>query len=363
MPPNDKFDVYVEGVRDKSPQGVQRAAQALAPRLSMPADKVAKLLTGRFRVRTGVDEDMGRKLVGDLEAFGLRVVIVPQGAKPGPAPGPAPAKPAAPAAKPAAPPAPAARPMAQAPTLQASPPPAPIEDADGGISIGGLELMGNSTPAAEPPPPSRPAAPAALQPQGFMPSSFGPPPDDNQELDLAAPAPSPPPRTAAKAAPPPADPFAPPDAPSDHGIDLDVSGPKARTTQPPAAAKRSGTTIPPQASVTSSQRMSALKMKQKVGEARARALRGGLIVLVLAVAAGYFPGHLYAKHVDETKVVELQKEYRQLEVNPWKGEATHRTTEKVRDEIREIRWNAMLLMIGIWAACSGLLAALAYVLF
>src|SRR5262245_42701165 len=140
MPPNDKFDVYVEGVRDKSPQGVQRAAQALAPKLSMPTEKVAKLLAGRFRVRTGVDEDIGRKLVGDLEAFGLRVVIVPQGAKPGAG---APAG-IATAAVPA--PAPAAKPAAQAPTMRAAPPPAPmpVEDPDGGISIGGLELMGNS---------------------------------------------------------------------------------------------------------------------------------------------------------------------------------------------------------------------------
>jgi hypothetical protein len=353
MPPNDKFDVYVEGVRDKSPQGVQRAAQALAPKLSMPTEKVAKLLAGRFRVRTGVDEDIGRKLVGDLEAFGLRVVIVPQGAKPG-----------APAAAPPAPPAPRA--VAHAPTMQAAPPPPapmPVEDPDGGISIGGLELMGNATPAAEPAKAAAPAAPppAALQPQGFMPSSFGPPPEEG-EIDLAAPAPSPPPKPIAKAAPPPpADPFAPPESAADHGIDLDVSGPKARTAQP--AAPKRGTTVPPQAGPTQSQRMSAIKMKQKIGESRARALRGGLIVMVVAVAIGYFPAHLYAKYVDDTKVVELQKEYRQLEVNPWKGEATHRTKEKVRDEIRDIRWNAMLLMMGIWAACSGLLAALAYVLF
>ena len=349
MPPNEKFDVYVEGVRDKSPQGVARAASALAPRLSMPAEKVAKLLAGRFRVRTGVDEDIGRKLVGDLEAFGLRVVIVPQGAKPG---------------APAAAPAPAPKP-APAPTVKAAPPP-PADD-DGGISIGGLELMGNATPSAQPMPTASaaPAAPpAALQPQGFMPSSFGPPPDEGDSIDLAAPAPSPPPKPIAKAAPPPpADPFAPPDAPADHNIDLDVAGPKARTAPAPAAKPRTGNTLPPQAAATQSQRMSAIKMKQKVGEARSRALRGGLIVLVLAVAVGYFPGHLYAKYVDDTKVVELQKEYRQLEVNPWKGEATHRTKEKVRDEIREVRWNAMLLMMGIWAACSGLLAALAYVLF
>jgi uncharacterized membrane protein (DUF106 family) len=108
--------------------------------------------------------------------------------------------------------------------------------------------------------------------------------------------------------------------------------------------------------------MTAARLAGQVNRARASALRSGLAVLVLAVVVGYFPGHLYAKHVDQTKVVELQTEYRQLEVNPWKGEATHRTKEKVRDEIDEIRWNAMLLMMGIWAACSGLLAALAYVL-
>jgi hypothetical protein len=203
-----------------------------------------------------------------------------------------------------------------------------------------------------------------------MPSSIGPPPDDDGGLELASPAPAPvvapkpaAPRPAASkppaAAPPPADPFAPPDSPADHGIDLDVAAPKARTI-PPAARK--STTIPPAAS-QSQPSMAAVKLRQRVGEARGRALRGGLIVLVLAVSAGWFPGHLYAKHVDETKVVELQKEYRQLEVNPWKGEATKRTKEKVRDEINEVRWNAMLLMIGIWAACSGLLAALAYVLF
>src|SRR5215475_5453882 len=121
MPPNEKFDVYVEGVRDGSPAGIARAANALAPRLSMPTDRVAKLLAGRFRVRTGVDEDIGRKLVADLEAYGLRVVIVPMGAKPGAAAvAPAPARPAPPAPRPA--PAPAPR---------------PVEDADGGISIGG----------------------------------------------------------------------------------------------------------------------------------------------------------------------------------------------------------------------------------
>lgn len=362
MPPNEKFDVYVEGVRDGSAAGIARAAQALAPRLSMPTERVAKLLAGRFRVRTGVDEDIGRKLVSDLEAFGLRVVIVPQGAKPGVAAAP-------PAAKPVpAPPRPAAPPAASRSTLPAPPPapaapasapaPMPVEDADGGISIGGLELMGNETPA-----PQVPSAPPALAPQGFMPSSIGPPPEDDGVLELASPAPAKPaaPKPATAAPPPPADPFAPPDSPADHSIDLDVATPKARTIPP---ARRTGNTIPPGAAASQSQpSMAAVKLRQRVGEARAHALRGGLIVLVLAVAAGWFPGHLYAKHVDETKVVELQKEYRQLEVNPWKGEAIKRTKDKVREEINEVRWNAMLLMIGIWAACSGLLAALAYVLF
>src|SRR5437899_2979708 len=120
MPPNDKFDVFVEGVRDGAPGSVVRAAQALAPRLAMPAERVAKLLGGRFRVRTGVDEDLARRLVKDLENYGLRIAVAPTGAKPSIPPRAAPAP---------------------------RPPPAATED-DGGISIGGLGTHEPAPPAA-----------------------------------------------------------------------------------------------------------------------------------------------------------------------------------------------------------------------
>jgi hypothetical protein len=66
--------------------------------------------------------------------------------------------------------------------------------------------------------------------------------------------------------------------------------------------------------------------------------------------------------VDGSPVHTLQVEYQELATNPWKGEAAHRTKQQVHEEIANVRWNATLLMMGIWAACAGLLCALAYAL-
>src|SRR5262245_44514452 len=138
MPPNDKFDVFVEGARDSSPEGLTRAAQALSPKLAMPTDRVVKLLGGRFRVRTSVDEEMARRLVADLERYGLRVAIAPTGSRPG---GPAATlvpKGPMPPTPPAHPVAPPRRPPVPAPAAQASGQ-RPAGDSDEGISIGGLD--------------------------------------------------------------------------------------------------------------------------------------------------------------------------------------------------------------------------------
>src|SRR5947207_14880112 len=82
MVANDKFDVFIEGTRDASPQGVARAAQALAPKLAMTAERVERLLSARFRVRSGLDEESARKLTREPEAAGLRVAVAPAGARP-----------------------------------------------------------------------------------------------------------------------------------------------------------------------------------------------------------------------------------------------------------------------------------------
>src|SRR5262245_34088153 len=130
------FEVFVEGVRDPSPQGVAKAAQALAPKLAMPAERVAKLLGGRFRVKKGIDAALAERLVRELEGYGVRAVAKPAEAA---APAQPATKPAAPAARPAAP---APKPAAAAPRPAApAPRPAPPDD-DGGISIGGLDLGG-----------------------------------------------------------------------------------------------------------------------------------------------------------------------------------------------------------------------------
>jgi hypothetical protein len=363
--PDEKFDVYVEGATDPSPQGLARAAQALAPKLAMPADKVSKLLASRFRVRTRVDAELADRLVRELARAGVRAAAAPAAAAKASVPPATAAKPArAPAAlaKPAPAPARATQtlPRAPAPPRPPVPPPmsAPVEHDDGGISIGGLSDPGalplDATTAAEPPAGG-----------GFMPSSFGPPPEDNEPLELATPPPrstAPPatatPRPAAKPAalPAPADPFAPPDTAEE--LDLELAAPKL-TPRPVSAPEvrriASGSRIP----VLSVARPTSARMS---GAAIGRALRRGLLVLVVSVAAGYFPAHFYAQRVDDNQVRTLQVEYQDLAVNPWKGEATHRSKEKVREEISARRWNASLLMMGIWAAVAGLLATCAYVL-
>jgi hypothetical protein len=303
--------------------------QLLAAKLAMPAERVSKLLAGRFRVHTAVDGASAQRLVRELEACGVRAVAAPL-AKTGGAV--------------AAPPPPA---------------PAPAPSDDGGISIGdldfGLPAGGLAPPkAAEPAPPQH----------GFLPSSFGPPAgQEDAPLQLERPA-APPARPAPAAAPPPpaapaANRFAPPDEQAEAPLALAApskakpraAGPAAST---PQAALTAGRSAPAHARGAST--------ITRPSRAAVPSLARTFAVLVVALTIGYFPALLYAKHVDDTQVAQRQKEYVMLKVNPWKGEVSHRTQEMVQKEIVEMRGNATLLMMGIWAACAGLLATLAYVL-
>src|SRR5262249_15255223 len=158
-----KYDVYVEGVWDSSPAGIQRAVQALAPRLAMPPERVTKLLTGRFRVRTAVDQDTARELVHQLEEHGLRVAVAATRSRPATRASGAGAS----AAVSRAP-----TPPALAPARAAPPAPALLADDDGGISISGLDGSGGD----------------------FLPSSFGPATaaqDERLELTSRLPPPRP----------------------------------------------------------------------------------------------------------------------------------------------------------------------------
>jgi hypothetical protein len=212
-----------------------------------------------------------------------------------------------------------------------------------------------------------------------MPSSFGPAIDEgNMPLELegnAAPPPrsaSPPPPAARKATPSPAvDPFAPPDAaeasPIDLALDTGRAAPavparptpalagspvrEAAAARPFAPLGRTATREPPNASASASPR------------AWAGALARGFVVMVVALVVGYFPAIFYADRVDAMQVHALQVEYQDLAVNPWKGESTKRTKEKVRQEIEDRRTSATFVMMGIWAATAALLAAAAFVMF
>jgi hypothetical protein len=386
------FDIFVDGVRDRSTAGVTSAVQALAPKLAMPPERVARLLSGRFRARSGLDSAMARRVAGDLEALGLVVIVQAAGAQ-GPAMAKLPATgvPARARSRVPSTSAPQPAPVTNLPAPPRAQPAAAAARASNaaaleeGISIGGLDLdLGVS--GLGPPPPAAP--PKAASPAGevaiaeapsssFMPSSFGPAIDDaDLPLELegnAAPPPritsAPPP--ARKAAPvPAADPFAPPDAAGEGPIDLALdtghavpAAPTRPTPSPLGSLARDGaprlgaplgrtaTREPANASTSASPR------------ALAGALARGLAVMVVALVVGYLPATFYAGRVDAMQVHALQVEYQDLAVNPWKGESTKRTKEKVRQEIEDRRTSATFVMMGIWAATAALLAAAAFVMF
>jgi hypothetical protein len=231
----------------------------------------------------------------------------------------------------------------------------PPEAADEPLALEGLEVSSPARASASP----QPAAAQEFVPSSFGPPASSPPPRPSAPARPAGPPrPQPAPAAPAAASAAAADPFAPPDEREEQALDLAVQ-PRARRTGPPGTTHTAdpgtdGALAQPRARRAATPRSAGLG---------AGAIVGAIFVTAVAVAAGYFPARLYAQHVDTTKVAQLQKEFVMLATNPWKGEATRRTKEQVRHELDEIRGHSTLLMMGIWAACSGLLAALAYVLF
>ncbi|HEY3355166.1 MAG TPA: hypothetical protein VGQ83_18075, partial [Polyangia bacterium] len=112
-----KVDVFIEGVKDPSPDGRERLAQALVSHYGLAIEQARRVVAGgRFRVKRDVEVALGRRYVSHLEALGARTSLAEPGSRPtGPraaVPGAAPATPR-PAAG-AAPP-PAAAPAARVP--------------------------------------------------------------------------------------------------------------------------------------------------------------------------------------------------------------------------------------------------------
>jgi hypothetical protein len=361
-----RFDVFVDGVSDGSPQGVTRAGQTLAKGLGKPVDQVVRMLAGRFRVRSDVDDEKASQLKQSLENMGLRVSLVPVE-------------------------------------------PEPQLTLDDGVSVE-LTLSGlKTTPDTPSPPPTAEPGPqielasaasmlnelSAASGGGHshndrsislddddMPLSLQTEPTRNErpggvrDLEVARTAhagPAPVMPAAAAAAPPardpaaPArpkqdahagaahDPFAPPPDESDMPVELmtEVERPLRKPTPVQAISSASA----------SGRAMAAARAVSATKQVPLPALiRRAAAIGFVALAIGYFPGSFYAHHVDSRRVLALQTELQDLRVNTWKTELTKRSPAMVRNEIDDVRWRASVSMMGIWTASSTLVVALAYLL-
>src|SRR5690349_3677447 len=76
------YHVYVDGTRDRSPMAVARVAASMALRYGLaPAELEARLLRGRFKVKSGVDRATAETYARDLEELGVICVVTDQAGK------------------------------------------------------------------------------------------------------------------------------------------------------------------------------------------------------------------------------------------------------------------------------------------
>jgi hypothetical protein len=250
-----RYDVYIEGVKDPSASGRERLSEALASHYGLPIDQARRVVAGgRFRVKRDVELALARRYISHLEALGARTSMSETAARPS-APRPAVSAPApasaAPAARIAAPARPAAPPVPAAARVCPAAPPSPADD---GIHIGalaadragGLALAPAASPPVAPPPAAAPADFGLISLDGSselalaLESAAAPgasgardpflPPDAQEESGLELE------RTTAPAAPvAPVDPFEPDEAPAELALDLDTSGHGAAAAPAPAS--------------------------------------------------------------------------------------------------------------------------------
>jgi hypothetical protein len=71
-----RFDVFVEGAVDPSPDATRRLAEAMAQRYGLAVPElIARMAKGRFRVKGNIDQATADTYARDLEAIGARVTI------------------------------------------------------------------------------------------------------------------------------------------------------------------------------------------------------------------------------------------------------------------------------------------------
>ena len=269
-----RFDVYVDGTLDVSPQGRENAALAASSRLAAAPEQIRKLLTaGRVRVRSNLGADLADQLVQVLLEVGVRAARAPAGQKPGTAEFPSGALPL---------------PTKSGRFSVMKPPPESDPDE--------MELLdGPPPPAAQPPAAAHPPPHQAARSTARAPSQA---PAPAPRATAPAPAPGPARTTATKQR----DIFAPPDEETAES-QLEVDADAVESVQRAAAMNK---TLPPgiaKAGVATKQAPPTFRDKLH----DAPPLRAA-IVLAAALLVGAIPSYLYASSVDDGRITALLKE-------------------------------------------------------
>lgn len=373
----EMFHVFVEGAADGTAEGAQRLAEAIASHYGLPAaDMLARIQSGRFRVKGNVDRATAETYVRDLQALGARCTMEDaSNARPSPSSSAPPTGGTPPATRPT--PLPFTAPSRPAPSPSAPP-------------------MRPSASALGDAPPSRPSAPASAL-AGYARPSTPPPVAGGYQSGLAAaftpetsssgglgaleredatfalssvdgaddaiekspePAFAPPPsapKVEKKERPKdvPVDMFAPPDAES-ADLEVDIAADeheftRKKVTTPPATLA----VPPPRASQPAIAPVTVKPSKLgPLADERVRTIAG----VVLAILIGFLPAHLIARsreasayHEIDTQLVSLQAQAETPEA--WEQLDHTRATflERKKDERR----NIALLALVIWALVGG----------
>jgi len=375
------FHVFVEGAADGTAEGTQRLAEAIASHYGLlAADMLARLRSGRFRVKGNVDRATADSYVRDLQALGARCTIEeanPTNSLPTPVPGSlqrpqAPSRPSgsalagAPPSRPSAPPSaladappsrPSAPPSALAGYARASTPP-PVAGAyqsglaaaftaeAGSSSSSGLGALERddatfSLASVDGGDDARNEIEKSPEPAFGVPASIGP------AVAKASEPKKPKPKDV------PLDMFAPPDAES-ADLEVDIAADeqeltRKRHTTPPAApplrASQPAIAQPPPVTVKSSK-------LGPLADERVRTIAG----VVLAIVIGFLPAHLLARsreasayHEIDTQLVSLQAQAE----TPEEWEQLDHTRASFLERKQDERRNIALMALVIWALVGG----------
>jgi hypothetical protein len=361
----EMFHVFVEGAADGTAEGAQRLAEAIASHYGLPAaDMLARLRSGRFRVKGNVDRATADSYVRDLTALGARCTIEEANATnslPTPVPGTLQRPPAAPSrpsgsALAAAPPSrPSAPPSALAGYARPSTPP-PVAGAyqsglaaaftpDTSSSSGGLGALERDDAT-------------------FSLASVDGGDDAANEIETSPEPAFGPPASIAKASEPkkpkpkdvPVDMFAPPDAESaDLAVDIaadehdfarkKVTTPPATAAAPPLRASQPAIAQPPPVTVKPSK-------LGPLADERVRTIAG----VVLAILIGFLPAHLVARSREASAYREIDTQLVSLQAQAETPEAwaqLDHTRASFLERKKDERRNIALMALVIWALVGG----------